>query len=239
VSLPEFSPLPPAEDDPRRWIAKPALYTGAHHGVFEADVMPEGADDGDMVYQEAVDGDLAAVVAFRDLDGELRYLGAQRTQRTYPEPHGVSVRARIVDVPPATAKEVELLLDRIGWYGVAELQFLVTPDRRWLLIDLNGRFFGSLALTAAAGADLPNAWLALATGDPVSLPREPGRVATYQWLEGDLRRAAARRDLREVGRALALAVRSRHSIWDARDPAPALRHGGRLLRSACRKVTRR
>ncbi len=239
LAVPAFRSSPPDPDDGRQWVAKQRLYApGSVHACYPADELPPGVH-GELVYQECIEeGWLAAVVVFREPTGRLSYLGGQRAERLFPEPNGISVRAGVVDVPTETASGVTRLLEHMGWWGIAELQFLVPPDGTWHLIDFNGRYFGSLALTVAAGADLPNAWLSAAMDLPVRLPRGPRPDVHYQWLEGDLRRSTARSRgrRREVLQSLRYAVGSTHSIWDRRDPAPALLHARDLVLRAVRKA---
>jgi predicted ATP-grasp superfamily ATP-dependent carboligase len=127
---------------------------------------------------------------------------------------------------PELAGQVQQLLADIGWWGIAELQFVVPPDGTPHLIDLNGRFYGSLALTSAAGVDLPTAWLEAARGNEVRLG-QPRIGVRYQWLLGDLKRIRRSTDRRPSAwwQALSYAPGAAHSVWALRDPVPALRQG--------------
>ena len=128
-----------------------------------------------------------------------------------------------IPVTEPIAAAAAKLLSSLGWFGLAELQFIVAADGVPRLIDCNGRFYGSLSLAIAAGANLPAVWAALATGHQASRVRaRPG--VRYQWLEADLRRTLNARGaprVRDVAGTVAAGVRSRHSLWDLRDPAPA------------------
>ncbi len=238
MEVPETRLTPPSEhlDD---WLVKGRLYhPGSTHEHLRAS-KEAAAGARDVVFQRVVQGDLLAVVTLTGPDGQLLYAGAQRASAVYPEPFGVSVRARTVPLPGALASQVAALLRELGWWGIAELQFVQDADGRAQLIDLNGRFFGSLALTTAAGPDLPSAWVKVATGQqPVLGGAETG--VRYQWLEGDLRRAlAAPSPLPAVGAALTQALGATHSLWSRDDPGPALAFAALLARRAARKVGRR
>ena len=192
-----------------------------------------------LVFQRIVEGHLLALVTLVSPASELLYAGAQRADAVFPEPFGVSVRARSVDADGDLVNKAGELLRELGWSGIAELQFIVSGAGEPHLIDLNGRFFGSLGLSEAAGVDLPSAWVESAFGAPVRLPRATTGVR-YQWLEGDLRRAAASRTRRaETIAALRFAPGAVHSLWSGSDPAPALRLVGDLARRAVGKVVSR
>jgi len=51
----------------------------------------------------------------------------------------------------------QALLDYVGWHGVAMVEFNVSSRGIPYLIELNGRFWGSLRLAIDAGVDFP--WL--------------------------------------------------------------------------------
>ncbi|MEO6500465.1 MAG: hypothetical protein ABIQ09_00975 [Jatrophihabitantaceae bacterium] len=114
------------------------------------------------------------------------------------------------------------------------MQFIVPADGIARLIDLNGRFYGSLALAVRAGANLPATWAALATGrwaEPVE-PMTAGGGVRYSWWEGDLRRALVERRgglARDLAGALGAGIGAVHSVGRWRDPAPELARARSLL----------
>ncbi len=59
-------------------------------------------------------------------------------------------------VDPALRNAVERLLRALDYTGVAMVEFRVSPTgERFVLLEVNGRFWGSLPLAVAAGADFP------------------------------------------------------------------------------------
>jgi predicted ATP-grasp superfamily ATP-dependent carboligase len=182
--------------------------------------------------QEFLDGRLMAYAAVTTTGG--RQAVAQSMQgasRVWPPGAGASSRAVSVPVDPELAGRAANLLAALGWFGLAELQFLLPADGIPRLIDLNGRFYGSLALAVRAGANLPAAWAALATGRDVE-PVTAAAGVRYCWWEGDLRRALLERRgglARDLAGTLRAGVGAAHSIGRWRDPAPALVQGRRLL----------
>ena len=235
LSVPEYRTEPP-EEESELWISKQAMYLpGRTHDYHQGTHPPSGADG--RIYQRVVQGDLLAVVSLTAPDGRPLYLGAQRAEAVSPSPFGATARGHTVAVEPMLAESVKTLLAELGWWGIAQLQFLVGSDGVPHLIDFNGRFFGSLAMTAAAGVDLPTAWLASARGEDVSLDAAALGVR-YQWLEGDLRRAWRWGDRGAASwwEVLRYAPGAVHSVWSLRDPVPGARHAMDMATRAVRKV---
>lgn len=193
----------------------------------------------DAVLQEIVHGRLVALTVVCDRDARPVARVQQEALRTWPGQVGRSVRARTVAIDEHLAAGVARLLAELRWFGLAQLQFIAPPEGPPKLIDLNGRFYGSLALALAAGVNLPASWAALATGRPAPASRADALAgARYQWLESDLRQA---RQDRRGGSAwtdalgcLAWGVGARHSTWAASDPRPAAQALGALVRERLR-----
>ena len=188
----------------------------------------------EALLQEPVDGRLGALSGLVH-DGRLVGRVQQVADALWPTPSGVSARARTVDVDADLAARCDRLLDRLGWTGLVELQFLVDGAGTWHLVDLNGRLYGSLALAVAAGADLPVAWVRQALGEDLPPLPDAREGVTYVWEAGDLRRAVWERrggltqDLRATARAWHRA--EARSLWDRDDPGPAVHLvTGRLTR---------
>jgi predicted ATP-grasp superfamily ATP-dependent carboligase len=192
---------------------------------------------GEPVVQAFVPGELEALTVVADRDGALVASVQQRADRIWPAFTGGSVRAVTVPVDAALRERVGALLREVGWFGLAQVQFQRPSGGDPVLIDLNGRVYGSLSLALAAGVNLPAIWAALATGRGVPPSKEARTGVRYHWLEGDLRRVAAERT--GLGSALTHALRARHGLWATRDPVPALRHVARLLARAPRRLRRR
>ncbi len=185
-------------------------------------------------------GTLLAYSAVVDRSGSVVADAMQVATRIWPPGAGASCRAETVPVDMAISDAASALFAKLGWFGLAELQFLVPDDGEPRLIDLNGRFYGSLALAVAAGANLPATWAALATGRTVAPSRaRPG--VTYQWLEGDLRRACVERRgglLRDLRSCVSYARGSVHSLASAGDPGPLFGRLAQIGRAAVRAPLR-
>ncbi|HEX3268138.1 MAG TPA: ATP-grasp domain-containing protein [Gaiellaceae bacterium] len=185
--------------------------------------------------QEFVDGDLVAYVAVTDRESRVISAVQQRTDAIWPTRSGGTVRARTEPVDGTLAERVAALLADLNWFGIAQAQFQQAPGRDPVLIDFNGRFYGSMALALSAGANLPAIWAALATDRPLPEVASPRDGVRYHWLESDLRRVVKER--RGLVGSLGYAIGSRHGLWDRQDPRPAAVHVKRLAGRALRRAS--
>jgi predicted ATP-grasp superfamily ATP-dependent carboligase len=177
--------------------------------------------------QELVAGDLMAFSCVADRGSRIVARLQQRSERTWPPKVGVSARAVSVPVDEWLAERVAALLSSLGWFGLAQLQFMLGGDGVPRLVDLNGRFYGSLALAQAAGVNLAATWARLALGLPVGKVPEAAPGRRYQWLWRDVQACATDPALgrrRGVVEALRHAPHCTHSLWRTSDPWPATRH---------------
>lgn len=182
------------------------------------------AAGGDPLFQAHRAGRLGAFVAVCDEGGEIVAEAAQVADAIWPMPLGASARASSVEVQPQLRDDAGALLAELDWFGIAEIQYLLDEDGNRWLIDLNARIYGSLQLAVAAGANLPVAWAALATGR--SLPPDlHGRAGvSFRWMEGGVARSlsAPHWRLPAVLQALRPRRRTVGPVWMTRDPHPAL-----------------
>lgn len=76
--------------------------------------------------------------------------------REKPPSGGVSVLSESIPVPPLAHQSAAALLQRLEWDGVAMVEFKM-DDRDGVpkLMEINGRFWGSLQLAIDAGVDFP------------------------------------------------------------------------------------
>ena len=196
---------------------------------------------GTAVLQEPVTGRQVALSVVVDRDGRLVAAAQQETLR-YSLTQ-TSTRAITLEADEALLDGITRLLRRIGWWGLANLQLLEpegggTPR----LIDLNGRFYGSIALAIAAGADLPAIWADCAMGTPPARRATARAGVRFHALESDLVRARRQRDpnlLGDVVRTFSFAPGATHTLWSIKDPVPALRWAVRLGSRLASRVVRR
>lgn len=183
--------------------------------------------------QRYIEGELVAQIVVTDRDS--RVVAAVQQRASSMTPRGGTARGETEALDPGLAEGVAALLAELNWFGIAQVQFQVPPGGEPVLIDLNGRFYGSMALAVAAGPNLPAIWAAIATGRPLPVIGAPRIGVRYHWLESDLRRAV--RERKGIAGTLRYALRATHGIWDGRDPGPGLRHAGRLSLRALRRAS--
>ena len=184
------------------------------------------------VVQERLNGSLMAVSLVAGPDGIVS-IAQQVARRTWPEPVGITARGVSIAVDGALREAIERLLEQLSWRGIADIQFLVPRDGPPRLIDFNPRFYGSLPLAIAAGANHPDAWARMIVGLPsnTSVGR-PG--ARYQWFSRDLRASwNSPHRARETLASVVIGLRSTHSLWSWREPLLAFRF---LAEQAGRRV---
>jgi predicted ATP-grasp superfamily ATP-dependent carboligase len=196
------------------------------------------AAEGNPLVQPLIEGQLTAFTSVLDEHGNMLARVQQVAERTYPRGAGLSVRARTVRIDERLGEQVTLLLREIGWFGLSELQFIAPRAGKGdpVLLDLNGRFYGSLALALAAGVNLPDTWACSATGRRPQHGGDARSGVRYQWLEGDLRAARERSagPTGDVCGCLRYARSANPSIWSATDPLPGLLAARRVLSQATR-----
>jgi predicted ATP-grasp superfamily ATP-dependent carboligase len=121
----------------------------------------------------APDGSLAAEFAHERLR-DLRPTGSG------------SVLRRSVRVDPRLREIALRLLRGIGWWGVAMVEFRGEPGDA-VLMEINGRFWGSLQLAIDAGVNFPRVLIDVAQGRIAPPPEYRDGVVLRWWL-GDLAR---------------------------------------------------
>jgi predicted ATP-grasp superfamily ATP-dependent carboligase len=231
--------LEAASVEPDKIVVKPRLtFSQSARGHVRAHIASSVTEAHDIaarmreagsepVLQEHCEGHLMALVALVDRTGDVVACAQQRADRRWPIDAGISARAHTTTVDASLLAGAKQLLQQLEWFGLAQLQFIGDPTGTPRLIDFNGRFYGSLPLSVAAGLNLPSTWGRLALGLPVGSTPDAKVGARYQWLAGDLN--AGRKQatsslgaIAAVAESLMFAPRAAHCLWSVRDPRPAI-----------------
>jgi predicted ATP-grasp superfamily ATP-dependent carboligase len=178
---------------------------------------------------------------------------AQTSYREFPPLGGASVLCESISPLPDLIEPAEKLVRAAGLDGCSIVEFRRDRAGRPVLMEVNARMAGSVALAIAAGVDFPKMLHAWATGAPLREITDYRVGRRQRWLSGDIWNLKYAFDggdrpdvpsrLRAVATFLSDFVRrpSRLDIFDASDMPPALfelRHVviepilGRFLKSA-------
>ncbi len=152
---------------------------------------------------------------------------AMRKLRKSPPFYGVCRAAETAEPDRLREPTIELLR-RIGWRGVANVEYKLDPrDGKYRLMEVNGRFFLMQGLACKAGINYPLlAWKELAAGVTV-------KVARNDWdgiwinLVDDLYYGSFYRDIEKLNIRdyLKTYIRPKtHAVWSATDPLPFVCH---------------
>ncbi|HOV79236.1 MAG TPA: ATP-grasp domain-containing protein [Bacillota bacterium] len=102
-------------------------------------------------------GDKYDVCLLFDRSSKLKASFVQKEIRHFPIGRGPSTVQESVWRPDLVEKAARLL-QKMKWYGVAEVEFMVDPrDGKEKFMEINPRFWGSLHMSILAGVDFP--WL--------------------------------------------------------------------------------
>ena len=126
-------------------------------------------------------------------NSEVRALFGHRRLREKPPSGGVSVLRESVLLNPMMKEYALRLLKRLNWHGVAMVEFKCdSRDNIPKLMEINGRFWGSLQLAIDSGVNFPYLLYKMALEDDVE-PILDYRVGVRtRWLLGDLDQILAR-----------------------------------------------
>lgn len=150
---------------------------------------------------------------------------AHRRLREKPPSGGVSVLRESVPIDPQTDEYARRLLGELKWHGVAMVEFK-RDERDGIpkLMEINGRFWGSLQLAIDAGMDFPVRLLHTLDGSS-----ETGSMTGYRtgvksrWLWGDVDALLMRLFKHEERQRMPVSQRGRlHALreffkWQGRD----------------------
>lgn len=156
--------------------------TSAEHLRRLAAELP--GNGGNLLAQQFINGQGLCVAAVADRGRLLAAFAYERT-REWPLTGGVSVLRQSVALEDQLRNYVTNLLGSLGWHGVAMVEFKRKADGPYVLMEINGRFQASTALSLDAGLNFPSLVYQLYTSQPVlpAMAYPPG--VSERWLRGD------------------------------------------------------
>ncbi len=241
-------------------VIKPARSVGERDGIRSKHTVRYARDAAELrtriadmptaayplLIQQRVTGPGCGVFLLR-WDGVTIASFAHRRIREKPPAGGVSVYAEAVALDSGLMAQSERLLDALNWRGVAMVEYkLDAATGTTYLMEINGRFWGSLQLAIDAGVDFPQLLVRCALGEPVAA-KSSYRVGTRgRWWWGEVDHVLAR--LRRTNAELALPpgaptrasvvadflarwrLHERDAVFRFDDPMPFLNESARWFR---------
>lgn len=216
------------------WVSSAVSYA-SDADALRRDLQGRPAHEFPLMVQERIEGPGVGVFACYD-HGRPVALFSHKRLRERPPWGGVSVLCESAPLDPAARDAAVRLLDDLGWHGVAMVEFKRDlRDGQPKLMEINGRFWGSLQLAIDAGVDFPALLVGTLRGGAAPVTPQPYRVGVRsRWFWGDIdsllltlvggRRAPMGfrpRRLRAIASFLALWGKDLHwenPRWDDRGP---------------------
>jgi predicted ATP-grasp superfamily ATP-dependent carboligase len=201
------------------FVVKPIRGSGSRGLSHVARSGIEAAWRPGALIQRRVEGEGRGVSVLMGDGGQVLGLFTHRRLREYPVTGGPSTLRE--STRDAVLEEAAVrLLRHIGWTGVAMVEFKRRPDG-YELLEINPRFWGSLALAVEAGVNFPRLLVAWARGEtfaPVTEWREGVRARVF--FPGDVMHWLRNPDRAAMDPPL-LDFSARDDYWRRDDPAPA------------------
>ncbi len=157
-----------------------------HPDDLAAAVLARRQGDWWPLIQGFVPGRGAGVFALGHAGRGVAWFAHQRLRDVRPSGSGSSLR-RSAPLDPRLVAPAERLLAAMRWEGPAMIEFRDDGGDPCLM-EVNGRFWGSLQLAVSAGVDFPRLWLAALAGERPAVPPDYRVGVTLRWLWGDVKR---------------------------------------------------
>ena len=139
-------------------------------------------------------------------------------------------------IDPVLGNLAVTLLREIEWQGIAMVEYRHNPaDNRFALMEINGRYWGSLFLAARSGIDFPYYEWQLAHGEQPDVPKTYASGTRARWLVGDILRlhdilvGSHHNEIEPVSRSREImrfvtdfGFRTRDAVFSLDDPMPAI-----------------
>ena len=180
-------------------------------------------DDSDPLIQEFIEGPIVDACVIAD-HGEIKAMVTQERLKTLPPQGGYGVMNKTIMVPEVK-KMAEWLITGLGWHGLAQVEFKYNPrDATYRLMEINPKFWGTLAISVAAGVDFPYMAYQMAKGDDIRPVMGFKENCIYRWvlpnellhvMQSDNRKEACKRYIKDF-------FKPAHYNIDLHDPLPII-----------------
>ncbi len=209
-------------------------YESLHHALAADDHLGSR-----LLLQEFAQGDGVGIEVLMH-HGEPVAIFQHLRLKEFPASGGVAAVAIAEPLEPILVDQALALLRALEWEGVAMVEFRYDRARRHSsLMEVNGRYWGTLSLPVQAGVDFPWYEWQIAHGEKPAVPLNYSAGARWRWSAGyisrwhDLAKDSVRKVLRNPAGLKELVpsftdLSTRDALWDTADPMPAI---GELLRT--------
>lgn len=137
------------------------------------------------IVQEYVEGRGVGVAALFN-KGQPRALFSYKRVREYPITGGPSTLRESTD-DPILKRQAEKILRALKWHGVAMVEFKQPARGEPVLLEVNGRFWGSVQLAISSGVDFPYLLYEMAVKGDVQPVKKYSVGVLQKWMiPGDL-----------------------------------------------------
>lgn len=136
------------------------------------------------IIQEVIKGNGAGFYALYQNGKCLLYFMHERLHE-FPITGGSSAMAMSV-FDPDLMKIGQEMLDKLNWNGVAMVEFKKTPDNKYILIEINPKWWGSLELSYKAGINFPYNYFLCCMDEKVQQIEYKKNIGFRWWLPYDL-----------------------------------------------------
>ena len=168
--------------------------------------------------------------------GECHAMFQHRRIQEWPYTGGFSVTAIAEKPDPRLVEQSVALLRALEWDGPAMVEFKLNPsDGSAVLMEVNGRYWGTISLPIMAGVDFPLYHWQLKHDETPKVPNQYAVGTKWRWTAGHAYRTrgliAASRHSRAARKELALSLLRlpalfspsfRDSVFDFSDPIPTI-----------------
>ncbi|MEO6360331.1 MAG: ATP-grasp domain-containing protein [Sphingomicrobium sp.] len=137
--------------------------------------------------QSFVPGRGKGVFALCNRGTVVAWFAHERLRDTKPTGSSSSLR-RSIALDERLLEPARKLLADFEWHGPAMVEFRDTGINPPSLMEVNGRFWGSLQLAIDSGVDFPALWVSILKGEAVEPVGDFKVGQTLRWLSGDLKR---------------------------------------------------
>lgn len=236
-------------------VVKPEKKGASTFRVFYFSSLPELAEAiednkwGSVLLQEYCPG-VGVGIELLLHKGECIAKFQHRRLKEAPATGGVAILAVAEEPDPELVRLSMELLRALDWEGVAMVEYRV--DRKTgssVLMEVNGRFWGSVSFPIAAGVDFPFYYWQLCHGELPNVPAKYPVGMRWRWSPGYLDRMQSIlfRPAGSLGRRPSIAREllqsatefspfANEALWSWSDPLPFFVEFGRMLGSFCTTV---